>query len=80
MEILQKPLTQDEVAVRFPDGMIEVVIAMDLDTFLESSMESIFDQMEEQVLEGLLGNISYTVVGHDGNTLFLQILGENMPY
>lgn len=79
MEILDQQMTTQELDKRFPDGTVDVIVRVDLDDLITRNEEEIFDFLESLVLNGILGDISYSIAGHEGeSTILMQVVGDVM--
>lgn len=71
---LDKPLTEKDVD---SDGWVRGVIRLELSELIRNDLEGALDIMSERLTgSGLLSDIAYEVVGHDGDTLFVQVSGD----
>lgn len=71
---LDKPLTKEDVDA---DGWVRGVIRMELSEFINNDLEGVLDLLSERLTgSGLLSDIAYEVVGHDGDTLFVRVSGD----
>lgn len=76
--LITEPMTIQQLkAEATEDGWIEGVIPVDLSTFTDNDLESLLDILSEQLTGSpLLSQISYHVVGHEGNTLHIRVEGD----
>lgn len=71
---LDKPLTEKDVD---SDGWVRGVIRLELSELISNDLEGVLDIMSERLTgSGLLSDIAYEVVGHDGDTLFVRVSGD----
>lgn len=78
--IITQPLTATEAEALAVDGQLTVIIKMELDDFIDVSLDEVMTQMETAVVENhMLSNLSYTVVGFEAdNVLLVEIDGVLM--
>lgn len=81
-KVLDKPLSVKELSdlsKKDESGFITGVVPIDLDTLVEDGFdyEQFLDAISERLTGSvLLQDISYRVVGHDGNTLHIEVHGD----
>jgi hypothetical protein len=79
MEILDQQMTTQELDKRFPKGVVDVIVRVDLDDLITRNEDEVFDFLESLVLNGILGNISYSIAGHEGeSTILMRVVGDVM--
>jgi hypothetical protein len=63
--------------VKHGDGAISGVVKIELSRFIDCNLEGVLDMLSE-ALTGtqLLMNVNYKVVGHDGDTLLIEVSGD----
>lgn len=79
MKILNRALTHDEVRGALDDdGYVSGVVRVTLHDIIESNGIDVFCDVLSNALIGdeLLMDIGYTVVGNDGNTLLIEVVGD----
>lgn len=71
---LDKPLTAEDVD---SDGWVRGVIRVELSELISNDLEGVLDILSERLTgSGLLSDITYDVVGNDGDTLFVRVSGD----
>ena len=71
--ILEKPLTNFELFMAAEEGWITPVVPIDLSNVIDHNLEGFLDLAVELVGGPLLSDIRYSVVGHIGDTLYIQV-------
>lgn len=60
-----------------PAGFIRVTVDVELSTFIDNDLDGVLGTLSmEATGTELLSNISYSVVGHQGNTLSISVVGS----
>lgn len=58
------------------DGLLEAVVAVDLNDIIETDFEGFLDMISYAVLDdALLSDVSYSVVGTDHGSILIQVSG-----
>jgi hypothetical protein len=77
-KIQNKPLTKAQLKEwADPSGWVDdIVVKVDLSEIIESDLEGFLDLLGELVGSPLMQDISYHVVGHDDDTLHIEVHGD----
>ena len=72
--VLQEPLTAKDCDQK---GWLKGVVPVALSEIIDGDLETFMDKLSE-LLTGteLLSDFSYRVVGHDGDTLYIEVEGD----
>ena len=79
MKIWTEPMTIEEIKTQVDDsGFITGVIKLDLSNLIDNVLEAILDDIAERLVGSpLLMEVSYRIVGHEGDTtLLLEVSGD----
>ncbi len=78
--LLTEPLTREQIAAQLKDnGDVKAVVGIEVSGMVQYDLEWLLDSFEELMLgSGILGNISYHVVGlsEDGYTLHFEVVAQ----
>ncbi len=78
--LLTEPLTRGQIMAQLDvDGDVKAIVAIDVSDMVRYDLEWLLDSFEELMLgSGILGNISYHVVGlsEDGYTLHFEVVAQ----
>jgi hypothetical protein len=77
-KLQDKPLTKAQLKdLSDPSGWIDdVVVPVELSEIIDNDLEGFLDIIGERVGSPLMQNIGYHVVGHNDNTLHLEVHGD----
>jgi len=76
--LLEAPYARAQIeAIQNTAGSMSGIISVDLDEFIDNDIEGLMDIFEERLVdEGVLGDISYDVVGNGmGNVIHIRVTG-----
>lgn len=78
MKVISEPLTVKEMKRRSDaNGYLVGVVAIDLSDAIDNDLEGWLDILSEKLTGSpLLMDISYGVVGHDGDELHVKVTGD----
>ena len=77
--VLRKPLTPEEMSPQViqHDGRVKGVVAVKLWEVIECDSESFLDIISTRLAgSDMLQDFAYKVVGHDGDTLHIEVEGD----
>lgn len=82
MQIIRKPLTEEEMKIRMDEFFyIEGIVPVDLRNFLSNDDNTILDVLSEKMIgKTILEEVNYSVVGHEGDILLIQVTGSIPEY
>jgi len=70
-------LPNDQVVAVDKNGIITVQVEVDLSEFIDNDLEGVLDLLSEEATgTEVLSDISYLIVGHQGNVLSIQVTGS----
>lgn len=70
-------LPNDQIVAVDENGFIGVQVEVDLSKFIDNDPEAVLDMLSEEATgTEVLCNISYSVVGHHGDTLSIKVTGS----
>lgn len=70
-------LPNEEIVEADENGFIAVQVEVDLSEIIDNNLEGVLDVLSEKATgTEVLSNISYSVVGHQGNTLTVRVTGS----
>lgn len=77
-KVLSKPLSADEMVRQMEEnGVVEGVVGIELSKVIPLDLEGFLDAVSEKLTGSCsLSGIDYTLVGHDGDTLHLRVIGD----
>lgn len=78
MKLLKKPLSTDEIRKHMDqDGYVSGIVEIELNDILDKNLDEFFDLLAIRLTDNeLLMNISYDIVGHLENTLYIKVTGD----